>query len=60
MKCPYCGGELSIKDTGVYSSILCPCRIIIYYYKECNNTLIKKEDYLKWKKKQALQRRTLR
>lgn len=50
MECPYCKSECSVKDNERFSSLLCSCRIIIFYYENCYDVEIKKEEYLAWKK----------
>lgn len=50
--CPFCGTEGSIKDNDRFSSLLCGCRIIIFYYEACKDVVIKKEDYIEYKRKQ--------
>ena len=49
VKCPLCQTPISIKDNGVYSSALCHCRIVIYYYHHGNNIEITKKEYIKGK-----------
>lgn len=49
--CKDCKEEYSIKDNNVYSSLLCKCRIIIYYYALGNLVEIEKGEYVKWKNK---------
>lgn len=57
MKCLKCHHEISIKDgyypngTPRYSSCLCDCGILLYYYLECTNLFISKIDYIDYKKK---------
>jgi len=48
--CPCCGEEATIKDNDRFSSILCPKRIIIYYYDNCIDVEISKEEYIDYKK----------
>ena len=42
--CNKCREIYSIKDNGVYSSLLCRCKIIIYYYEYGNHLEITKEE----------------
>jgi len=50
-KCPFCGSEATIKDNEKFSSLLCSCRILLFYYENCVNLEIKKEEYLDYKKR---------
>lgn len=52
-KCPLCGSEATIKDTDRFSSLMCSCRIIIYYYDNAIDLEISKEDYLDYKQKKG-------
>lgn len=56
MKCPICGEEVSIKENDRFSSLLCGCRIVIYYYDSGNHIVVTKEEYLEYKKKQYEER----
>lgn len=56
-ECPLCGGDISIKDNGIYSSAMCNCRIIIWYYREGNHCEISKKSYLDYKKNQRALKR---
>lgn len=44
--CNLCNNPFSIKDNDVYSSMLCRCRIILYYYDLGNNVEIKREEFI--------------
>lgn len=46
MICDKCKKSVSIKDTSDWISLLCGCKILIYY-KEGNISVIPKEDYRK-------------
>lgn len=50
IKCLKCGVEYSMKDNERFSSMLCECGIVIYYYESCYDVFISKEQYLRWKK----------
>jgi hypothetical protein len=50
-KCPFCGSDTSIKDNDRFSSILCGCRILIYYYDNAVDCVITKVEYLNYKQK---------
>ena len=55
MNCLVCGSEITIKDNDRFSSALCDCRIIIYYYLHCQHIEISKNDYLAYKKRMRLE-----
>lgn len=53
MLCPCCGKELTIKDNGIWSSLLCSKRILIYYYESCTLREITKDEWLVGKRAEA-------
>jgi hypothetical protein len=48
--CPFCGSEATIKDNDRFSSLLCSCSILIYYYDNAIWTVITKDEYIDYKK----------
>jgi hypothetical protein len=52
-KCPLCGSGATIKDNDRFCSLLCSCRILIFYYEGCIDVEIKKIDYDAYKKRQV-------
>ena len=55
-RCLLCGSETSIKENDRFSSILCDCRIVIYYFATGQNIVITKSEYLDYKKRKMDER----
>jgi hypothetical protein len=50
IKCLQCGCFMTFKDTERFSSALCRCKMIIYYYDSCFDIIVPRQLYESWRK----------
>jgi transposase-like protein len=53
--CPQCGREATIKDNERFSSLVCGCKCLLYYYDEGRSLEISRDEFLEYKRKKAVQ-----